>query len=154
MIRRIREDEICLLNDFLYEAIYIPEGTAAPPRDIIYDPELQVYVEGFGNRSGDICYVAEIDGRVIGAAWVRIMNDYGHIEEGVPSWAISVYKEYRGRGIGTELMKAVLNELKAQGYNRTSLSVQKDNPAQHLYERLGFTVAEETDREYIMILIV
>ena len=154
MIRKIKENEIDLLNDFLYEAIYIPEGATAPPRDIIYDPELRVYVEDFGNRDGDICYVAEIDSRIIGAAWVRIMNDYGHIEEGVPSWAISICKDYRGQGIGAALMKAVLHELKAQGYDRTSLSVQKENPAWHLYKRLGFTVIEETDQEYIMVLSV
>jgi ribosomal protein S18 acetylase RimI-like enzyme len=154
MVRKIKKQEIGLLNDFLYEAIYIPEGAAAPPRDIILAPELQVYVEDFGIRSGDICFVAEEGGRIIGAAWVRIMNDYGHMEEGVPSWAISVHKEYRGQGIGTELMKAVLKELKAQGYDRTSLSVQKENPAWHLYKRLGFEVAEETDQEYLMILNV
>lgn len=154
MVRKIEKNEIGLLNDFLYEAIYIPEGVAAPSRDIIYDPELQVYVEDFENRGGDICYVAEIDGKIIGAAWVRIMNDYGHIEDGVPLWAISLYKEYRGRGIGTKLMKSVLNELKEQGYDRTSLSVQKANPAWHLYKRLGFTVAEETDQEYLMVLYV
>ena len=113
-----------------------------------------MYVEDFGNRDGDICYVAEIDSRIIGAAWVRIMNDYGHIEEGVPSWAISICKDYRGQGIGAALMKAVLDELKAQGYDRTSLSVQKENPAWHLYKRLGFTVIEETDQEYIMVLSV
>ena len=49
---------------------------------------------------------------IVGAAWVRIMDDYGHIEDGVPSFAISLYKEYRGRGIGTVLMKQMLSQLK------------------------------------------
>lgn len=39
--------------------IFIPEGVMAPSRDIIYQPELQVYVKKFGKRKGDICYVAE-----------------------------------------------------------------------------------------------
>lgn len=76
IIRTIRKDEYNLLNDFLYEAIYIPEGVPAPPKSIINQPELQVYVSGFGKKEDDICYVAEMDGNVIGAVWVRVMNDY------------------------------------------------------------------------------
>lgn len=33
------------------------------------------------------------------------MDDYGHVEEGVPSFAMSLYKDYRGPGIGTAMMK-------------------------------------------------
>jgi len=40
--------------------------------------------------------VAEVDGKIVGAVWVRIMNDYGHIDNETPSLAISLYKEYRG----------------------------------------------------------
>ena len=29
------------------------------------------------------------------------MSDYGHIDDDTPSFAISLYKEYCGRGIGT-----------------------------------------------------
>lgn len=35
------------------------------------------------------------------------------IGDGIPSFAISLYKEYRGNGIGTELMKRMLAELKS-----------------------------------------
>lgn len=61
-------------------------------RSNIQLPELQVYVEDFGSGLVDICYVAEVEEQVVGAAWVRIMNDYGHMKDGVPSIAISVYK--------------------------------------------------------------
>ena len=50
--------------------------------------------------------------KIVGAVWVRNMDDYGHVEDGVPSFAISLYKEYRGLGIGTMLMKRMLEELK------------------------------------------
>lgn len=43
------------------------------------------------------------------------MNDYGHINDEIPSIAISLYKEYRSQGIGTALMEAMLNELKEKG---------------------------------------
>lgn len=150
-IRRIRENEYELLNDFLYEAIYIPKGVEAPPKSIINQPELQVYVSDFGKKEDDICYVAEIDDKVIGAVWVRVMNDYGHIEDGVPSFAISLYKEYRGYGIGTALMKNMLNELEQRGYEKTSLAVQKANYAVNMYKNVGFEIVDENEEEYIMV---
>ena len=101
VIREIRSEEIPLLNDFLYEAIFIPEGVPAPPRSIIENEDLQVYVRDFGMKADDRCLVAEVDGIVVGAVWTRVMNDYGHIAEGIPSLAISLYKDYRGQGIGT-----------------------------------------------------
>ena len=136
-IRPIKPDEFVLLEDFLYEAIFVPEGAVPPDRGILLEPELQVYIEHFGKRPDDHCLVAETGSRVIGAVWTRIMDDYGHVDDETPSFAISLFKEYRGRGIGTELMKAMLDLLSLQGYRRASLSVQKDNPALFLYERLG-----------------
>ena len=65
-------------------------------------------------------------GKAAGAVWVRIMNDYGHIDDMTPSFAISLYKEYRGFGIGTALMKAMVRLLKRQGYTRGSLAVRKN----------------------------
>jgi GNAT superfamily N-acetyltransferase len=99
-IRKLRTGETDLLKDFLYEAIYIPEGTEPPDRSIISRPELAVYYEDFGNGSADNCLVAEVDDRVIGAVWTRIMNDYGHVDDDTPSFAISLYKEHRRKGIG------------------------------------------------------
>lgn len=126
-IRKINNNEHKLLGDFLYEAIFIPEGVEAPPKDIIKAPELQVYVQDFGSREGDICFVAEVEGKIVGAVWVRIMDDYGHIEDGIPSFAISLYKDYRGLGLGTAMMKQMLQELKTRGYEKASLAVQKAN---------------------------
>lgn len=139
-------------DDFLYEAIFIQEGVEAPSREIIDAPELQNYVQGFGTQEGDICFVAEVDGNVVGAVWVRIMEDYGHVEEGVPSFAISLYKEYRGFGIGTMMMKQMLAELKARGYQKASLAVQKANYAVRMYKNVGFEIVDENDEEYIMVV--
>ena len=150
-IRKIREDEYTLLNDFIYEAIFIPEGVEPPPKSIINQPDLQVYISNFGKEKNDLCFVAEADGKVVGAVWVRDMNDYGHIADGVPSFAISLYKEYRNFGIGTRLMETMLMELKGRGYNRTSLAVQKANYAVRMYKKVGFEIIDENDEEYIMV---
>lgn len=150
-IREMKTEEYPLLDDFLYEAIYIPEGGELPPRAVIEEPELQVYVEGFGSGEDDKAVAAEIDGKVVGAAWARIMNDYGHVDDETPSFAISMYTEFRGQGIGKALMQKLLEILKDCGYEKVSLSVQKENYAVKMYKKTGFEVVEEKGEEYIMI---
>ncbi|MDE7352407.1 MAG: GNAT family N-acetyltransferase [Acetatifactor sp.] len=150
-IREIRKQEYPLLNNFLYEAIFIPEGVEPPPKTIITSPELQVYVERFGELKDDWGFVAEVDGKIVGAVWVRIMDDYGHIDDETPSLAISLYKEYRGLGIGTVMMKEILALLKLHGYRRVSLSVQKANYAVKMYLKIGFEIVRENAEEYIMV---
>ena len=150
-IKVISEGEDNLLQNFLYEAIFIPEGATAPPRSIVNQPELQVYITGFGSRKDDIGLVAEVDEKPVGAVWVRIMNDYGHIDNDTPSLAISLYKECRGLGIGTALMKEMLRLLKKRGYKQASLSVQKANYAVKLYQKTGFEIVDENEEEYIML---
>lgn len=150
-IREIRETEYSILEDFLYEAIFIPEGMQAPPREIIYQPELQLYISDFGKEKSDLCLVAEVDNKIVGAVWSRIMNDYGHIDNETPSFAISLYKNFRNYGIGTALMKNMLDLLKNNGFNQASLSVQKANYAVEMYKKAGFEVIYENDEEYIML---
>ena len=150
-IRKILEREVSLLQDFLYEAIFVPEGMFAPPKSIINQPELQVYITDFGKKKDDIGLVAEVDKKVVGAVWVRIMNDYGHIDNDTPSFAISLYKDYRGFGIGTDLMKEMLRILKDRGYKQASLAVQKANYAVRMYQKTGFEIVDENGEEYIML---
>lgn len=150
-IREMNTTEYPLLNDFLYEAIFIPDGVEAPPKSIINSPELQVYVSDFGTQKHDHALLAEIDGKVVGVVWVRIMNDYGHIDDTTPSFAISLYKEYRGQGIGTALMQEMFTTLRNAGYNQASLSVQKANYAAKMYLKLGFEIVSENEEEYIMV---
>jgi len=149
-IREIRENEYPILSDFLYEAIFIPEGVEKPPRSIIEQPELQVYIADFG-KADDRCLVAKTKRKIVGAVWVRIMNDYGHVDDETPSLAISLYEEYRHMGIGTALMKAMIRLLKDNGYKQVSLSVQKANYAVNMYRKAGFESVYENEEEYIMV---
>ncbi len=149
-IREIKESEYYILSEFLYEAIFIPEGMDKPPKSIIKQPELQIYISDFG-KADDWCLVAEIKEKIVGAVWVRIMNDYGHVDDETPSFAISVCEEYRHSGIGTALMKNMIKLLKDKGYKQASLSVQKANYAVNMYLKLGFEIICENKEEYIMI---
>lgn len=151
VIREICAEEIPLLEDFLYEAIFIPEGEAAPPRSILENEDLKIYIKDFGKLIDDRCLVAECSGRIVGAVWTRIMNDYGHIDDDTPSLAISLYKDYRNQGIGTELLRMMLLLLVRDGYRNVSLSVQKANYALRMYLKAGFEIVKATEEEFLMV---
>lgn len=154
-IRPMRQEEYPLLEDFLYDAIYLPEGTEAPSRDIICQPELAVYIKDFG-QPDDLCMVAESYGHILGAAWTRILagkvKGYGNVDEHTPEFAISIKKEFRRQGIGSKLMREMIALLKKKGYEKVSLSVNKDNYAYKMYGKLGFQVIREQEEDYLMVL--
>jgi len=151
IVRKMQVCEYPLLDHFLYGAIYVPKGEAPPPREIIRKPELQVYVAGFGLEKLDHALVAEVEKDIVGAVWVRDMRDYGHVADGVPSFAISVDEPYRGKGIGKALMQAMLSRLRGLGGEKASLAVQKANYAVNLYKSVGFEIVDENVQEYIMV---
>ena len=150
-IRQMIAEEYSLLEEFLYQAIFVPQGLPVPDRSIIQLPELQLYVKGFGKSLHDQAMVAERDGQIVGTAWCRIMDDYGHIEEKTPSLAISLLPAYRGQGIGTELLKTFLEHLRKKGYQKVSLSVQKENYAVNMYQKAGFQTIIENETDFIMV---
>ena len=155
-IREIRTEELGVLDDMLYESIFQPEGCVPVPRHITQIPEINVYIDGFGSRKDDYCLVAEADGRIVGAVWVRILADeikgYGNIDDRTPEFAVSLLKEYRKRGIGTQLMQQMIEYLKEKGYAQTSLSVQKKNYAARMYQKLGFEIVRENEEDYLMVM--
>jgi len=58
-----------------------------PLRSCVDSPELKVYISGFGTQKDGHALAAAADGKVVGAVWVSIMNDYGHIDDEIPSLA-------------------------------------------------------------------
>lgn len=150
IIREMKKEEYPLLEDFLYEAIFQREGADPVPKDIIQTPALQVYIKDFGTQPDDYCLCAEADNKLVGAVWVRSIAGYGNIDTETPEFAISLYKSYRGKGIGTEMMNSMLQLLSSKGYRKVSLAVQKDNYALRMYQNVGFRTIDENAEEYIM----
>ena len=150
-IRPLKQEEIPLLEEFLYQAIFIPSGLAPLPRSILKGPELEMYIKDFGQQPDDWALAAEVNGQLVGAVWVRIMKDYGYFDDQTPSLSISFLPEFRGQGLGQQLMTAMLDLLKAKGYPSVSLSVSKDNPAVGFYQRLGFITVVEREEDYLML---
>lgn len=151
IIREMRTDEYLLLDEFLYQAIYQPDKTNLVPKSIINKPELQVYIKDFGKQKDDYCFCAEADNRVVGAVWVRNINGYGSFDDVTVELAVSVFDEYQNMGVGTALVKKMLEHLKELNYTKISLAVQKENYAVQMYRKVGFEIACQNEQEYIMI---
>lgn len=155
-IREIREKETYILEDLLYEAIYQPDENNLITRNVLKIPEVNAYISNFGKKGDDYCLVAECDGKIAGAVWVRIISDpvkgYGNVDNRTPEFVISLFKEYRDKGIGTLLMAAMIDHLTKSGYKQASLNVKKGNYATKLYKKSGFKIIDENEEDYLMLL--
>ena len=150
-IRPIKPSEYDQLPEFLYQAIFVPPGAAPPERSILRQPELRLYIDDFGERADDHALVAVMEGQIVGAIWVRIMPDYGHIDDTTPSLSMSVLAGHRGRGIGTRMLKEMLDYLADKGYHRVSLSVQKDNYALAMYRAAGCEIYRDNPHDVVLV---
>jgi RimJ/RimL family protein N-acetyltransferase len=154
--RSLTKDDLPVLKDLLYEAIFLPEGVEPLPRDVIEKPEIDIYIRDFGSKKDDFCLLATLDGKIIGGAWVRILADeikgYGNIDPETPEFAVSLFREYRNQGIETKLMVEMIDYLKNKGYKQCSLAVQKANYAVRMYQNIGFEIVKEKEEEYLMVL--
>jgi len=151
LIRPLRIEERGQLRSFLLEAVYQKPGS--PPLDpaLADEPMLSQYWSDF-SHPGDHCLVAEYNTTLVGAVWTRFLSHgYGHVADDIPELSISVLDTYRNQGVGTLLLRAMLHLLSELGYQSVSLSVQKENPARNLYERLGFVLVREDGDDLVMV---
>lgn len=145
---------MAFLGEMLYEAIFIPEGHEALPRNVIKDKSLSKYIDNWGKDKYDIALVAEVDDQRIGAVWGRLLTEgnqgFGFVDDTTPELSIAVKSEFRNNGIGTELIKAITSEYKTIGVDYLSLSVDKANNASNLYKRLDYEIVEEKETSWTM----
>jgi ribosomal protein S18 acetylase RimI-like enzyme len=147
-IRQLLPQDEPVLWEMLYHAIFIPDGQAPPPRNIIYEARLRMYARHWGQHPGDLGFVAidHTDGRAVGAAWLRLFSavepGYGFVDEGIPELSIAMLPAYRRRGLGSLLLHELL-EAARERFDTVSLSVSVDNPAVRLYQSMGFTTLVE-----------
>ena len=149
MIRRGNRQDVRFLKDMLRHAFYWRSGGA------LEDSSLWRYVAGWGRR-GDAAVVALEGGLPIGAAWYRLFTrdepGFGFVDEETPEISIAVVPSRRGRGIGSELLDALIDVAQEQGYSGLSLSVADESPAMHMFQQLGFEKAAQTDGSWTMRL--
>jgi ribosomal protein S18 acetylase RimI-like enzyme len=127
----------------LFEAAMWRAGVSRPASaETLALPEIARYVEGWG-RAGDAGVIAVEGEQPLGAAWYRLFPadgpGYGFVDERTPELSIGVLAHARGRGVGTALVRALLEQARGAEFEAISLSVEPPNPAARLYERAGFT---------------
>ncbi len=142
-IRPIHPNDVPFLWEMLYKSLFVPEGQEPFSLDIINDPLLSKYVEGWG-RKGDFGFIAiDNKGKHIGSITARYFDEnnqsFGYVDENVPELGMALIEEYRGFGVGTALMASLFHEAHQKRIERISLSVDPGNTAaMKLYQRFGF----------------
>lgn len=140
-VRPATPGDVWFLEEMLAAAAWWRPGDEPAVGGPLSVPEVAVYLEGWGRR-GDAGVVADRDGELVGAAWLRLFTaevcGYGFIDEATPELTIAVTSHHRRRGIGRALLSTLLDQAGRDGHRRVSLSVEPDNPAMGLYESVGF----------------
>ena len=137
------------LWEMLYQALHVPPGQPPFSREILQQLEIRQYLAAWGQAS-DFALIARINGQVVGAAWLRLLKGgYGYVDDATPELTVSVAPEWRGQGIGTQLLVELMKEARTH-YAALSLSVSDSNPAARLYQRLGFEMVKNTGRSLTM----
>jgi ribosomal protein S18 acetylase RimI-like enzyme len=99
--------------------------------------QLAAQTAHYTTHYADAAYdVILVDGERAG----RLIVDRGEREITVVD--IALLPEYRGRGAGTQLLRSIFEEADARGLMVT-VHVERSNPAQRLYQRLGFVQVED-----------
>jgi ribosomal protein S18 acetylase RimI-like enzyme len=143
------------LWEMLYQAIYVPDGLAPPPREVLERPELAHYVRDWGRPTDlGLLALATETRAPLGAAWLRLFQQpepgYGYVDDATPELSIAILPASRGQGIGSALLTALL-DLAATCFPAVSLSVSPANPALRLYQRLGFAIQSETHSSFTLV---
>ena len=110
-----------------------------------------------GNR---MVFVYKINGKFIGeGALVKHTDDsdYTIQDKRIYVSRMIVKKEYRNKGIGSELLSFLIKKAKSMGYSEMTIGVNKDNfNALHLYNKFGFAEVlfdgEDENGEYLKLM--
>ena len=136
-------------------AYWRPGQLAGSVEDVHSQPELAHYVSGWP-RVGDFGVVALDEKQAVGAAWARWFSEddpgYGFVDAATPEVSMGVLEGSRGRGIGARLLEELITAALERDLDSLSLSVEPDNFARRLYERVGFRRVGEVGGSLTMLL--
>jgi GNAT superfamily N-acetyltransferase len=154
-IRPATADDAPFLQRMLAMAVNWRTGPdPRPVAEVMAVPELKRYLAGWP-RPGDVGLIAEED-VAIGAAWWRTFagddRGYGFVDEATPELSVAVLERWRRRGVGTRLLQGLIDEARRRAIPALSLSVETENPAARLYQRLGFTALRRERGSVTMVL--
>lgn len=152
--QRLDKTHRAFQQEMFYESLFVAPGDLPYPKEIIRKPDLQKYWKDWGGIN-DIGVVAIQGHSPIGAAWARYSSaedpGYGFVSNVYPEVGIALKKSYRGKGIGTKLMKSLLTKLEERNIPGVSLSADIRNQAMNLYTRLGFNIVTQEGNSVVML---
>lgn len=88
--------------------------------------------------------ILEINNRRIGFYKLSFKENHWHLGD------LQISGLFRGKGIGTEIMKLIEKTVKMKGRNSIKLRVFVDNPALSLYKKTGYKMIEQQGSSYLM----
>jgi ribosomal protein S18 acetylase RimI-like enzyme len=103
------------------------------------DKEFNVLIEKHARNEGDVCFVAELDGRVIGFMISYILTFSFGIEKSAWIATVGVDPDFRGRGIGERLFSAISAAYRSMGVHSIYTTVPWDaSDLLSFFKLLGF----------------
>jgi len=148
------DQDLAFLEEMLYQAVYVPPGEEKPPRNITRKPELYKYVFPWSQEADSGLIALDAEGKKLGAAWLKLLTadnpGWGYIGDTIPELCLALLPEYRGRGIGSALLKQLIAETREK-YPKISLSVDPRNEALRLYQHLGFVACGKAGDSVLML---
>lgn len=152
LIRPLRTSNVEFLKEMVFQSLY----TAGElfDRQILESKEIRKYYEHWDSKK-EIGFIARFKDKDIGAIWCRKFPFYdqgfGYVDDEIPEMGIAVFPEYRGRGLGQELMDYLFTRLRHARVSAISLSVHTNNPAKRAYTRNGFTPVRRDGNSIVML---
>lgn len=139
MIRRAHEADVTAITGLIYELADYEKSLD----QCIVQPE-QIREALFGLTPSVFAHVAEVDGTVVGMAlWFLNFSTWDGVN-GIYLEDLYVKPEFRGSGLGTQLLAALAAECVDKGYTRLSWWVLDWNtPSIGFYESLGAIAQDE-----------
>ena len=124
--------------------------------DVLASPETARYVSGWP-QPGEGGVVAEVVGLgLVGACWWRYLPvddpGYGFVRVEIPEVTVGVIAKHRGAGVGDALLRSLIALADQARLPGLSLSVEPENFAICLYERLGFMAVGTNGGSVTMLL--
>ncbi len=160
-LRPIEEKDEIFLWDMLFEITYSLDTDKKPSKQVFLKrQDIYKYVKGFGLEPSDAGFVAENqDGRLIGAAWYRLYKEdnkgFGYVSDNTPEVSLAVLEEYRNKGIGKQLLQALIQQAGKKYFSSISLNVDTRNTvAVHLFKSKEFKIVNTQGTSQIMKLIL
>ena len=160
-VRDAGPEDAEFLVDMLLEAINWTGEERMKRKQLLRDKTLSHYVAGW-QREGDLGVIAVETGGPgglqipVAAAWLRRFDShhpgYGYVADDVPEMSMGVVPAYRGRGIGTALLRTLLSRARDAGVTKVSLSIEDGNKSAAMYRRAGFTPVGRNGNADTMLL--